>query len=39
MPALLVVEDGKNTAEEDIRHSVQILEGTELVGIVLNKSR
>ncbi len=36
--ALLVVEDGKNTAEE-IRRSVQILEGTELMGIVLNKSR
>ena len=35
--ALLVVEDGKNTAE-DIRRSVQILEGTELMGIVLNKA-
>jgi len=35
--ALLVVEDGKNTADE-IRRSLQILEGTELMGIVLNKS-
>ena len=33
---LLVVEDGKTTAE-DIRRSLQILEGTELMGIVLNK--
>ena len=36
--ALLVVEDGKTTAEE-IRRSLQILEETELMGIVLNKSR
>ncbi len=36
--ALLVVEDGRNTAEE-IRRSLQILEGTELMGIVLNKSQ
>ena len=35
---LFVVEDGKNTADE-IRRSLQILEGTELLGIVLNKSR
>jgi len=35
--ALLVVEDGKNTADE-IRRSLQILEDTELMGIVLNKS-
>ena len=36
--ALLIVEDGKNTAD-DIRRSLQILEATELMGIVLNKSR
>ncbi len=36
--ALLVVEDGKTTAE-DIRRSLQILEETELMGIVLNKSQ
>lgn len=36
--ALFVVEDGNNTAE-DIRRSLQILEGTELMGIVLNKSQ
>ena len=36
--ALLVVEDGKNTADE-VRRSLQILEGTELMGIVLNKAR
>ena len=36
--ALLIVEDGKTTAEE-IRRSLQILEATELMGILLNKSR
>ncbi len=36
--ALLVVEDGK-TNPEDIRRSIQILEETELMGIVLNKSK
>ena len=36
--ALLVVEDGKNTADE-VRRSLQILEETELMGIVLNKAR
>ena len=36
--ALLIVEDGKTTADE-IRRSLQILEATELMGIVLNKSR
>ena len=36
--ALLIVEDGKTTAQ-DIRRSLQILEETELMGIVLNKSR
>ena len=36
--ALLIVEDGKTTAE-DIRRSLQILEETELMGIVLNKSQ
>jgi capsular exopolysaccharide synthesis family protein len=35
---LLVVEDGKNTADE-IRRSLQILEETELLGTVLNKAR
>lgn len=36
--ALLVVEDGKTTAE-DVRRSLQLLEETELMGIILNKSR
>ncbi len=36
--ALLVVEDGKNTAEE-LQHSMNILEETNLLGLVLNKSR
>ena len=36
--ALLVVEDGKTTAEE-VRRSLQILEETELMGLVLNKSK
>lgn len=36
--ALLVVEDGKTTAEE-VSRSMQILEETELMGIVLNKSQ
>jgi capsular exopolysaccharide synthesis family protein len=36
--ALLVVEDGKNTPDE-VRRSINILEGTNLAGIVLNKTR
>jgi protein-tyrosine kinase len=36
--ALLVVEDGKNTADE-LQHSMNILEQTNLLGLVLNKSR
>jgi len=36
--ALLVVEDGKNTTEE-LQHSMYILEQTNLLGLVLNKSR
>ncbi|QSA98956.1 CpsD/CapB family tyrosine-protein kinase [Methylococcus sp. EFPC2] len=36
--ALLVIEDGKNTPGE-IRHSINILDGTPLAGMVLNKSR
>lgn len=36
--ALLVVEDGKNTSEE-LQHSMCILEQTNLLGLVLNKSR
>jgi len=36
--ALLVVEDGKNTAEE-LQQSMNILEQTNLLGLVLNKSR
>ncbi|HEY8037345.1 MAG TPA: CpsD/CapB family tyrosine-protein kinase [Methylobacter sp.] len=36
--ALLVVEDGKNTSEE-LQHSMYILEQTNLLGLVLNKSR
>lgn len=35
--ALLVVEDGKNTSEE-LQHSMYILEQTNLLGLVLNKS-
>jgi len=35
---LLVVEDGKNTSEE-LQHSMYILEQTNLLGLVLNKSR
>jgi capsular exopolysaccharide synthesis family protein len=35
--ALLVVEDGKNTSEE-LQHSMFILEQTNLLGLVLNKS-
>ena len=34
---LLVLEDGKNR-EEDIKKSLQLLEGTHLLGTVLNKS-
>ena len=36
--ALLVVEDGKNTSDE-LQHSMHILEQTNLLGLVLNKSR
>lgn len=36
--ALLVVEDGKNTSDE-LQHSMYILEQTNLLGLVLNKSR
>lgn len=36
--ALLVVEDGKNTPDE-LQHSMNILEQTNLLGLVLNKSR
>lgn len=36
--ALLVVEDGKNTRDE-LQHSMYILEQTNLLGLVLNKSR
>jgi len=36
--ALLVVEDGKNTTDE-LQHSMHILEQTNLLGLVLNKSR
>lgn len=35
--ALFVVEDGKNTADE-LQHSMYILEQTNLLGLVLNKS-
>lgn len=35
---LLVVEDGETTGE-DLRHSLQLLEQTNLLGLVLNKSR
>jgi capsular exopolysaccharide synthesis family protein len=34
---LLVVEDGKST-EDDVRRSLQLLEGTNVVGTVLNKA-
>ncbi|MGZ8941486.1 MAG: CpsD/CapB family tyrosine-protein kinase [Methylobacter sp.] len=34
---LFVIEDGKNTAEE-LQHSMNILEETNLLGLVLNKS-
>lgn len=36
--ALLVIEDGKNTSDE-LQHSMHILEQTNLLGLVLNKSR
>ncbi|MGJ0483995.1 MAG: CpsD/CapB family tyrosine-protein kinase [Methylomicrobium sp.] len=36
--ALLVVEDGKNTPEE-LQHSMYILEETNLLGLILNKSK
>ncbi len=36
--ALLVVEDGKNTTDE-LQHSMYILEQTNLLGLVVNKSR
>lgn len=36
--ALLVVEDGKNTADE-LQHSMYILEQTNLLGLVVNKSQ
>ncbi len=36
--ALLVVEDGKNTAE-DVRRSLQLLDDTNLIGTVLNKAQ
>ncbi|MEI6267287.1 MAG: CpsD/CapB family tyrosine-protein kinase [Methylococcaceae bacterium] len=36
--ALLVVEDGKNTSDE-LQHSMHILEQTNLLGLVVNKSR
>ena len=36
--ALLVVEDGKNSSDE-LQHSMHILEQTNLLGLVLNKSR
>jgi protein-tyrosine kinase len=35
---LFVVEDGKNTSDE-LQHSMHILEQTNLLGLVLNKSR
>ena len=34
--ALMMVEDGKTT-EEEVRHSLRLLEGTNLLGTVLNK--
>ncbi|EIC28184.1 MULTISPECIES: CpsD/CapB family tyrosine-protein kinase [Methylomicrobium] len=36
--ALLVVEDGRNTPDE-LQHAMYILEDTNLLGLVLNKSR
>lgn len=36
--ALLVVEDGKNTSDE-LQHAMYILEQTNLLGLVVNKSR
>ncbi len=36
--ALLVVEDGKNTSDE-LQHSMHILEQTNVLGVVVNKSR
>lgn len=36
--ALLVVEDGKNTTGE-LHHSLHVLEQTNLLGVVMNKSR
>jgi len=36
--AVLVVEDGANTSDE-LQHSMHILEQTNLLGLVLNKSR
>jgi capsular exopolysaccharide synthesis family protein len=36
--AILVLEDGKHNAEE-VQHSLRILENTNLLGTVLNKSR
>jgi protein-tyrosine kinase len=36
--ALLVVEDGKNTSDE-LQKAMYILEETNLLGLVLNKSR
>jgi protein-tyrosine kinase len=35
--ALLVVEDGKNTPDQ-VRRSLQLLEGTNLIGTILNKA-
>ena len=35
--ALLVVENGKNT-ESEVQHSMRLLEGTNLIGTVLNKA-
>jgi protein-tyrosine kinase len=36
--ALLIVEDGKNTSDE-LQHAMYILEQTNLLGLVVNKSR
>jgi Mrp family chromosome partitioning ATPase len=36
--ALLIVEDGKNSSDE-LQHSMHILEQTNLLGLVVNKSR
>lgn len=35
---LLVVEDGVSTAD-DVRHSLRLLEGSNLIGTILNKAR